>query len=361
MGRHLLIGVVAASAVLIPAGSAASLSCAAHPDGAPASIVAGTERLATEKPFFEQYDLAIIGVPVGPSGAHVSAPATNLPYRATTFRVDAAFGVAEIASRIVVTSGFPLLPPGSPQIAGGSFDFDPDRTWFVPLRREGPDGLRNHSFVCDPISAIDRAEIPGLIAGAPEGLPVAIPGDAPPPKPSPPSGRARLTIAKSAPASVRPGSLLTYEIAVRNTGSATARNVAVVDRLPRGVALLRRTVRHPQVRVRYAAYRRALKRYRAAGPDGRPAAYRRMVARRSAMRRARFGSRHLPRRSGPSVLFRIGALRPGASRTVRLTVRVRAGNDVTLANLARARAGNASSVRDTAVTQVSDAVRIPTP
>lgn len=360
MRRHLLIGAVAATAALVPAGSAAALSCAAHPDGAPASIVAGTEKLATGKPFFEQYDLAIIGVPVGPSAATVSAPATSLPYRATTFRVDAAFGVSEVTSTIVVTSGFPLLPPGSPQIAGGSFTFDPDTTWFVPLKRQGPDGLRNHSFVCDPISAIDRAEIPGLIAGARDGLPVAVPGDAPP-KPPPPPGRAQLAIDKSAPASVRPGALLTYEIAVRNTGSATARNVAVIDRLPRGVALLRRTIRHPQVRRRHAAYRRALTRYRTADPDARRAAYRKMVARRSAMRRARFGSRYLPRRSGPSVLFRVGALKPGASRTVRLTVRVRADGGVALANAARARAKNAASVRDTALTQVVDAVGLPTP
>ena len=77
-----------------------------------------------------------------------------------------------------------------------------------------------------------------------------------------------------------------------------------------------------------------------------------MIARRSTMRRVRFGSRYLPRRAGSAVAFRLGKLTAGTSRTFDLTVRVRRSASGTLTNRARAFAAGIGPVEASAETRV---------
>jgi uncharacterized repeat protein (TIGR01451 family) len=114
--------------------------------------------------------------------------------------------------------------------------------------------------------------------------------------------RTRLAITKTAPRRARSGGGIVYAIRVANRGRVRAEGVVIRDRLPLGLALRRR-------------------------PAG------------------------AVLRDGV-VIWRLGRLAPGASRTVRLPVRVLASTAGRRCNVARASAGNAATVRDRACTRV---------
>jgi hypothetical protein len=93
-------------------------------------------------------------------------------------RVDALFGsVPQTAdhSRIVVDESDPGLMNG--------YGFLPGTRYFIPLLHEGPAGMTNYSFVCDPIGRVNDAQ--RLVTAArkagvvdvvvPEGTPRAVP------------------------------------------------------------------------------------------------------------------------------------------------------------------------------------------
>lgn len=331
---------------LAVAPQAGALSCLAHPDGSPASIVAGTEQLSTGERFFDVYDLAIIGTPVG-TGTVVN-PMTGREHVTTTFRLEAAFGVSEIEETITVTTGDPLLAAG--------VSFDPQQIWFMGLKAKTSAGLTNFVFPCDPITAVEEAEVPLLIAGAAPGIPVAVPGNPPPPPPpppEPPSEGAMPALSKTAPSERRAGGLITYRLTVTNLGGANGNRITLTDRLPVGLLPIRRSVTHPKVRVPWARYRAALKRYRSASSDARRPAYRAMIARRAQMRRARFGSAYLPKVRGRVVSYRVGRVRPGASKTVLATFRIAPGVSGAIENQAVARAANGAVSRASVRTVVT--------
>jgi uncharacterized repeat protein (TIGR01451 family) len=133
-----------------------------------------------------------------------------------------------------------------------------------------------------------------------------------PPPPAPPVvvnrvTRARLSIDKRAPARVSAGQVVRYRITVRNTSRVLARNVVITDTIPSGMALVART-------------------------------------------------RGLSVSRG-QVAWRVGDLRPGASRTVVLNLSMPTTATGQRCNVAGARATNAAQVQDRACTQVTPIAR----
>jgi uncharacterized repeat protein (TIGR01451 family) len=118
--------------------------------------------------------------------------------------------------------------------------------------------------------------------------------------------RTRLGLSKTAPRRVRSGRTVLHTIRVTNRGRVLAEDVVIRDRLPLGLALRRLPAN--------AALR-----------DG-------------------------------IVTWRVGDLRPGAGRTVRLRLQVLGGTAGRRCNVARASADNAATVRDRACTRVVRAV-----
>jgi uncharacterized repeat protein (TIGR01451 family) len=119
--------------------------------------------------------------------------------------------------------------------------------------------------------------------------------------------RARLAIDKRAPARVTAGQTVRYRITVRNVSRVTAQNVVIRDTIPSGMALVART-------------------------------------------------RGLSVSRG-QVAWRVGDLRPGASRTVVLNLSMPTTATGQRCNVAAARATNAAQVRDRACTQVTPIAR----
>lgn len=169
------LGYAVAAACLVVAFSlagappAGATSCAPHPDGRPAAIVSGQERLSTGKPFFATYDLAIAGTV---RSVRTDRRGGSSTYGLTRVRVAvlAAFGVEAIAPTLIVPQADPGWLNGYP--------FRRGRTYFIPLRRAGDGGLAN-AFVCDPISEMTPAAAARLAAIAPPDLAVTTAGDPP--------------------------------------------------------------------------------------------------------------------------------------------------------------------------------------
>jgi hypothetical protein len=135
-----------------PAGAT---SCVVHPDGSPAAIAAGTERLATEMGFFDLYDFALLGT--------VSEIHTIPTDGATTITVDvvAVLGAGDALQQVKIWARDPGWMWGYP--------FEVGTSYFIPVQRTGPEGQANISFVCDPISVVDlgiEAELRQLAAVA---------------------------------------------------------------------------------------------------------------------------------------------------------------------------------------------------
>jgi uncharacterized repeat protein (TIGR01451 family) len=117
----------------------------------------------------------------------------------------------------------------------------------------------------------------------------------------------RLAIVKTAPARARGLENVVYTIRVRNTGKAIARNVVMTDPLPAGLTFVR---------------------------SSRPASV-----------------------NGRTVTVKLGNLRPGQARVVKLTVRAAANVRGRKVNVATARAADVRPVRDAAPTVFRPLVR----
>jgi uncharacterized repeat protein (TIGR01451 family) len=141
------------------------------------------------------------------------------------------------------------------------------------------------------------------------------PQDAPtppePPEPPEPPPSTQLRIVKTLPRVARVGRRVRFRLTVRNTGSIAARRVTVVDAAPAPVAL---------------AGLRASRRPR--------------IVRRTA-------------------IWRLGTLAPGASRTIRGTVRLQAAPPGRMRNVALAGAANARVATAQADTRIRGARRVP--
>jgi uncharacterized repeat protein (TIGR01451 family) len=115
-------------------------------------------------------------------------------------------------------------------------------------------------------------------------------------------GRGRLVVVKTAPRRARSGGTITYVIKVTNRGRARALDVVIRDRMPAGLVITRR-------------------------PSG------------------------VTLRSG-ELTWRVGAVRAGRSRTVRVKVRIARDTVGRRCNVARASADNAALARDRACTVI---------
>jgi len=114
--------------------------------------------------------------------------------------------------------------------------------------------------------------------------------------------RATLGLVKRAPARARQGGRIVYRLTVTNVGTAIARNVVLRDRVPAGTYI------------------------------------RRLPAR--------------IRMSRGSMVWRIKSLRPGATKTIRVVLRIRPRRTGDIVNIATATASNAATVRARARTCV---------
>jgi uncharacterized repeat protein (TIGR01451 family) len=123
------------------------------------------------------------------------------------------------------------------------------------------------------------------------------------------ANRPRLAIVKDGPSRAVAGQVISYRIRVRNVGRSTARAVVVRDALPAGFAVA-------SPRVRFAG-------------------------------------------GGP--VWRLGDLRPGASRTIALQVRVPTNAAGLRRNVASAASANAATVRDDALTRIDPVAARVTP
>ncbi len=144
-----------------------------------------------------------------------------------------------------------------------------------------------------------------ITAVAPAPAPPAAPAPPPAVVTAPVSGvpaRATLRLVKRAPARARQGGRIIYRLTITNVGTVIARNVVLRDRVPAGTYI------------------------------------RRLPAR--------------IRMSRGSMVWRIKSLRPGATKTIRVVLRIRPRRTGDIVNVAIATASNAATVRARARTQV---------
>lgn len=168
--RILLIAAIVLGLALGPAGVAEATSCAYGEPNA-AALLRGTAPRLEGESLFDRYDLVVVGT--------VTSVDTRRSLRApggrtqTRLDVAAGFGVTEIGDAFVVASD----DPG--QLNG--YGYQRGRTYFIPIKAEGPQGQRNYSFACDPIVRLDgQANVQHLIRVAHRNdIPVAVPDDGP--------------------------------------------------------------------------------------------------------------------------------------------------------------------------------------
>lgn len=191
--RVLVLAVMAVSSFAAVASTVrpvGALSCAAHPDGSPAAIASGTERLSSEDKFFDHFDFAVVGTvteirTVGEGEAN---------YGATTIHLDvvAVLGDEPAPQAIRIASPDPGWMSGYPYEAGV--------TYFIPVQAEGPQGEANYSFLCDPITEVDAGvaiDLAQLASNA--GIPFSTPDDALAPVPDSDDPVAAAAVKDSSP------------------------------------------------------------------------------------------------------------------------------------------------------------------
>lgn len=155
----------------MPAGAT---SCAG-PGAPPRSLVAGEPAYdGAEGTLWSAYDLAITGMVLE---IRTDEERDSAAYGATEiiFEVINAIDVASITDEVTVSARDPGWVNG--------YRFEVGRTYFVPLKSPGSEGQEYWSFVCDPISEISASEASALLAEVAEGIPTAVPGGEPDPKP----------------------------------------------------------------------------------------------------------------------------------------------------------------------------------
>jgi len=146
----------------VSAGEADATSCEEMKDSRPQSIVTGVDSLWDGRSFFELFDFAVTGEVTS------IEPAASDLYGPVEVHVDVfhGYGVDEIADTIIVSQGNDGL---------SEYGFGVGGIYFIPLRQEGPDGVRNYSFLCDPVSPMTRATAEELATIAVSPMAVATP------------------------------------------------------------------------------------------------------------------------------------------------------------------------------------------
>ncbi len=163
-------------------------------------------------------------------------------------------------------------------------------------------------------------------------------------------GNTRLAIDKRAAGTASSGENLIYTMEVKNTGTNTAQNVVVRDRLPQGLALIRQTTSQVAIRHSSTSYDPVT---RLVTVTTRPGAQRFTKRRgRSKIRLARTGSNVRYTNANGTLTFRLGSIAPGRTKSITLRVRVLANTRGARINRARAAAANAPRVSDVARTEI---------
>ena len=163
-------------------------------------------------------------------------------------------------------------------------------------------------------------------------------------------GDTRLAIDKRAAGTASSGENLIYTMEVKNTGTNTAQNVIVRDRLPQGLALIRQTTSQVAIRHSSTSYDPVT---RLVTVTTRPGAQRFTKRRgRSKIRLARTGSNVRYTNANGTLTFRLGSIAPGRTKSITLRVRVLASTQGARTNRARAAAANAPRVSDVARTVI---------
>lgn len=188
-----LAAAAVAAAVLIPgSGSPAAATSCAPPTGmSPRALVTGAPLWndGNGPTYLSDPDrFAVVGTVVG-----VSTDAEDKYGRTEVeVRVDALFGSAPPTSdpsRIVVTESDPGLMNG--------YGFKKGTRYFIPLLHEGPDGMTNYSFVCDPIGRVGGAQRLVTAARKSGVVDVVVPGRTPRAVPVADDGELAQTVAPS--------------------------------------------------------------------------------------------------------------------------------------------------------------------
>ena len=159
MGCRRLAGVMAALAlaggVTVAAPPAFAVSCVDLPDTIPDEVAAGDDPAVGGRPFFERYEVAVVGkVTRVRTDKRPGSPSYGLTR--TTFAVHAGFGDRSVPATIDVRSDDPGWMSG--------FAFREGSTYFVPLALTGPADDEYFSQLCDPISELSATRARDLLA-----------------------------------------------------------------------------------------------------------------------------------------------------------------------------------------------------
>jgi uncharacterized repeat protein (TIGR01451 family) len=198
-----------------------------------------------------------------------------------------------------LTEDMPLAPDYALTSIACSIGAASGTTWvFTPQAGDMVTCTITNTFTPPPPPVTPQTpETPVTPTGTPSAPPVVVTRTLSP----------RLAITKVAPSRARAGDKLVYTIRVRNTGRAIARKVVMTDPLPVGLIFVR---------------------------SSRPATVR-----------------------GRTVTVKLGNLRPGQARVVKITVRAAKNVRGRKVNVATARANNVRPVRDAAPTVFRPLVR----
>lgn len=123
---------------------AMATSCAAHPDASPAAILAGEEQLAIDGAFADHYRGALLGT--------VTGVMTDEDSGSTSVRLDVLGTYGDVAADEAVIE---MPDPG--WMSG--YAFEPDATYFVPVRHEPTPVM-----ACEPITLVPAGDIDALVA-----------------------------------------------------------------------------------------------------------------------------------------------------------------------------------------------------
>lgn len=151
---------------------AAALSCVAAPPDAPRIAAVNGEVFGDR--FFDEYDFAVVATV---TGIETEEAPGSVTYGNTVIDTEVALvlGDAEATETIQLSAADPGWLAG--------YAFRVGHSYFVPVDTVGPEGQRNHTFVCTPITEVADADATAdrlaALAGD-AGVAHARPGDTPP-------------------------------------------------------------------------------------------------------------------------------------------------------------------------------------
>jgi hypothetical protein len=171
--RHLSVGgsiALVLAVIGLASAPADALSCAPHPDASPQAIASGTDQLATGGHFFDRWDRAVLATVVA-----IDTRESEPRYAFTTITLDvhAVLGSPDAPSTMELSAPDPGWMSG-PMLELGS-------TYLVSVMTVGPDGDRNWTHACDPLTVVadpadlvdelvPLARVSGIALSTPEGV-----------------------------------------------------------------------------------------------------------------------------------------------------------------------------------------------